>query len=94
LAAYPRTTWDIATHPRLLFGVPVFSSVCDRTGNERAWQFAAHVRKRYFVRAGALEQLAGFLAGQVEVLLVREQQGRQQGGGAAAAVRVKDEPLD
>jgi hypothetical protein len=40
------------------------------------------------------EQLAAFLAGQVEVLLEKSQQGRQQGSAAAAAVRVKEEPLD
>jgi hypothetical protein len=45
--------------------------------------------------AAAAEQLAAFLAGQVEVLLVRErQQQQQQGAGAVAGVRVKDEPLD
>ncbi|KAF6263253.1 hypothetical protein COO60DRAFT_1635284 [Scenedesmus sp. NREL 46B-D3] len=45
--------------------------------------------------AAASDQLQAFLAGQVDVLLVREQQGRQQGGAAATAagVRVKDEPL-
>jgi hypothetical protein len=42
--------------------------------------------------AGNVEQLQAFLAGEIDLLLVREQQG--VGAGAAAAVRVKDEPLD
>jgi hypothetical protein len=39
------------------------------------------------------EQLQEFLAGMVDIVLVRERQGRQQGAAAAAAAaRVKDEP--